>query len=154
MPYAAQAVERRLPPCLRQCIHRTCFAAPHVHPSPSSPRVPPATSPPSYFSDELIDEIASNPRVAKYIDMPLQHISNLVLLGMNRPPREHTTTLLTKLRERIPDLVLRTTFISGEAPTIYSPSCAAWTDGLGTDLGCKARPPRPVPKSQTLGERP
>ncbi|CAL8462163.1 g1694 [Coccomyxa elongata] len=68
---------------------------------------------PSYFSDALIDEIASNPKVCKYIDIPLQHISNLTLLGMNRPPQLHTVTLLQKLRERIPDLALRTTFIAG-----------------------------------------
>ncbi|KAI8463285.1 MAG: hypothetical protein J3K34DRAFT_381047 [Monoraphidium minutum] len=68
---------------------------------------------PSYFTDELIDEIAANPKVAKYIDMPLQHIDNLVLLAMNRPPRQHTVALLDKLRDRIPGLALRTTFISG-----------------------------------------
>lgn len=68
---------------------------------------------PSYFSEELIDEIATNPKVCKYIDIPLQHISNLVLLAMNRPPQQHTVALLRKLRDRIPGLVLRTTFISG-----------------------------------------
>ncbi|PNW82252.1 hypothetical protein CHLRE_06g278142v5 [Chlamydomonas reinhardtii] len=68
---------------------------------------------PSYFNDELIDEIANNPKVCKYLDMPLQHIANLTLLAMNRPPKEHTTKLLAKLRERIPGLALRTTFISG-----------------------------------------
>mmetsp|Transcript_4375 Transcript_4375/g.10937 ORF Transcript_4375/g.10937 Transcript_4375/m.10937 type:complete len:524 (-) Transcript_4375:230-1801(-) len=68
---------------------------------------------PSYFTESLIDEIANNPKVCKYIDMPLQHIDNLVLLGMNRPPRAHTENLLQKLRDRIPGLVLRTTFISG-----------------------------------------
>lgn len=52
-------------------------------------------------------------QVCKYIDIPLQHINNLTLLGMNRPPRAHTENLLLKLRSRIPDLVLRTTFISG-----------------------------------------
>lgn len=52
-------------------------------------------------------------QVCKYIDMPLQHMSNLTLLAMNRPPRQHTEQLLTKLRSRIPGLVLRTTFISG-----------------------------------------
>lgn len=52
-------------------------------------------------------------QVCKYIDIPLQHISNLTLLAMNRPPRAHTETLLRKLRDRIPGLVLRTTFISG-----------------------------------------
>ncbi|GLC40997.1 hypothetical protein PLESTB_000953900 [Pleodorina starrii] len=68
---------------------------------------------PSYFNDALIDEIANNPKVCKYIDMPLQHISNLTLLAMNRPPREHTLRLLSTLRSRIPGLALRTTFISG-----------------------------------------
>ncbi|KAK9906450.1 hypothetical protein WJX75_002013 [Coccomyxa subellipsoidea] len=68
---------------------------------------------PSYFSEALIDEIACNPKVCKYIDIPLQHISNMTLLGMNRPPQHHTVSLLHKLRERIPDLALRTTFIAG-----------------------------------------
>lgn len=68
---------------------------------------------PSYFTDELVQEIATNPKVCKYIDMPLQHISNLTLLAMNRPPRDHTVALIKKLRDNIPDLALRTTFISG-----------------------------------------
>jgi ribosomal protein S12 methylthiotransferase len=68
---------------------------------------------PSYFSEELIDEIANNDKVCKYIDIPLQHMSNLALLAMNRPPRGHTETLLRTLRARIPRLALRTTFISG-----------------------------------------
>ena len=45
---------------------------------------------PSYFSDELIDAIASIDKVCKYIDMPLQHISDPVLKAMNRPPMTHT----------------------------------------------------------------
>ncbi len=52
-------------------------------------------------------------QVCKYIDIPLQHICNLTLLAMNRPPREHTERLLRTLRARIPGLALRTTFISG-----------------------------------------
>lgn len=68
---------------------------------------------PSYFHDELIKEIAVNPKVCKYIDMPLQHISNMTLLAMNRPPKDHTVTLLKKLKDSIPNLALRTTFISG-----------------------------------------
>jgi len=68
---------------------------------------------PSYFTDDLIQAIAEVPQVCKYIDIPLQHISNLTLLRMNRPPRKHTEDLLNKLRDRIPGLVLRTTFISG-----------------------------------------
>ncbi|KAK3280604.1 hypothetical protein CYMTET_11563 [Cymbomonas tetramitiformis] len=68
---------------------------------------------PSYFSDDLIKAIAEVPQVCKYIDIPLQHISNMVLLSMNRPPRGSTEKLLHKLRDNIPGLVLRTTFISG-----------------------------------------
>lgn len=45
--------------------------------------------------------------------MPLQHIANMTLLAMNRPPKAHTLDLLDKLRDRIPDVALRTTFISG-----------------------------------------
>lgn len=68
---------------------------------------------PSYFTDALVDAIASIDKVVKYIDMPLQHISNTTLLAMNRPPRQHTEALLTRLRARIPGLALRTTFICG-----------------------------------------
>ena len=60
-----------------------------------------------------LDVGAGSVQVCKYIDIPLQHISNLTLLSMNRPPQEHTVKLLHKLRSRIPGLVLRTTFICG-----------------------------------------
>ena len=68
---------------------------------------------PSYFSDELITAIADVPQVCKYIDIPLQHITNFEFTRMNRPPRQHAEDLLYKLRDRIPGLALRTTFISG-----------------------------------------
>eukprot|EP00898_Chlorokybus_atmophyticus_P007405 jgi/Chlat1/7666/Chrsp64S07132 len=68
---------------------------------------------PSYFTDDLIDAIADINKVCKYIDIPLQHISDPVLKRMQRPSRPHTASLLAKLRERIPGVVLRTTFISG-----------------------------------------
>lgn len=42
-----------------------------------------------------------------------QHINNLTLLAMNRPPQAHTKNLLQKLRDNIPGLALRTTFIAG-----------------------------------------
>ena len=45
---------------------------------------------------------AAAAQVCKYIDIPLQHISNMTLLRMNRPPRQHTEDLLNKLRDRIP----------------------------------------------------
>ena len=68
---------------------------------------------PSYFDEALIAEIAANPKVCKYVDMPLQHVHNLTLLAMNRPPRAHADGLLGRLRSGIPGLALRTTFISG-----------------------------------------
>jgi ribosomal protein S12 methylthiotransferase len=68
---------------------------------------------PSYFSEELIDAIAGIDKVCKYIDIPLQHLSSSVLARMRRPGGAGTVALLKKLRERIPNLTLRTTFISG-----------------------------------------
>ncbi|KAI0558559.1 Methylthiotransferase [Gracilaria domingensis] len=68
---------------------------------------------PSYFTDELVRAIAELDIVCKYIDIPLQHISDNVLRRMNRPGRKHTEELLKRLREGIPDLALRTTFIVG-----------------------------------------
>lgn len=69
---------------------------------------------PSHFPDDLINEIAENPKICKYIDIPLQHISDSVLKSMRRGiTKRRTIELLYKLRERIPDITLRTTFIVG-----------------------------------------
>ncbi|MBR4642510.1 MAG: 30S ribosomal protein S12 methylthiotransferase RimO [Selenomonadaceae bacterium] len=69
---------------------------------------------PRRFSDELIDLIASEPKICKYVDLPLQHASNKILKRMNRPDtRESIEALLKKIRERIPGVVIRSTFIVG-----------------------------------------
>lgn len=69
---------------------------------------------PSDFTDEMIDAIAENDRIAKYIDIPLQHISDRVLKAMyRRVTRKETEVLLDKLRRRIRGVAIRTTFISG-----------------------------------------
>jgi ribosomal protein S12 methylthiotransferase len=69
---------------------------------------------PSKFPDELIDEIKTNPKVCKYVDIPLQHISDDVLKSMRRGvTAERTRELLKKLRSEIPDITIRTTFIVG-----------------------------------------
>lgn len=69
---------------------------------------------PSHFPDDLITEIAENPRICRYIDIPLQHISDNVLKSMRRGiTRRRTTELLYKLKERVPGITLRTTFIVG-----------------------------------------
>ncbi len=68
---------------------------------------------PSYFSEELIDAIASIDKVVKYIDIPLQHLAPTTLQRMSRPSAKGTLALLRKLRDLVPGLTLRTTFISG-----------------------------------------
>ena len=69
---------------------------------------------PVNFSDELIDQIAGSSKIIPYLDMPLQHINDAVLKRMQRRVnRRQIETLLTKLRERVPNLVLRTTFVVG-----------------------------------------
>ena len=69
---------------------------------------------PMYVSDELIDAIAASKRIVPYLDMPLQHASDHMLKPMQRRVnRADTESLLAKLRERIPGLTMRTTFITG-----------------------------------------
>ncbi len=66
------------------------------------------------FDDELIDEIASNPKIVKYLDIPIQHIDNAILKRMNRRGTgEDIRALFRTLRARIPGLVLRTSLIAG-----------------------------------------
>ncbi len=69
---------------------------------------------PSHFPKDAMDEIANNPKVCKYIDIPLQHISDNVLKSMRRGITKKTTiNLLRELKSKIPNLTLRTTFIIG-----------------------------------------
>ncbi|MFQ5732495.1 MAG: 30S ribosomal protein S12 methylthiotransferase RimO [Planctomycetaceae bacterium] len=69
---------------------------------------------PVHFTDELIATIAASHRIIPYLDMPLQHINDRVLRRMQRRvDRRRTEGLIGKLREAIPNLVLRTTFITG-----------------------------------------
>ena len=69
---------------------------------------------PIHFTDSLIDTIVESPKILPYLDMPLQHISSRVLKRMQRRVNsEQTRELVGKLRERVPNLVLRTTFITG-----------------------------------------
>ena len=69
---------------------------------------------PAHWSDELISAIARNPKMARYVDMPLQHIHPDLLSSMRRETtRGHIVDLIERLRAGIPDLGLRTTFIVG-----------------------------------------
>lgn len=69
---------------------------------------------PMYINDELLATIAGSQRIIPYLDMPLQHINNTMLKRMQRRvTREQTEELIVRMREAIPELVLRTTFITG-----------------------------------------
>ena len=69
---------------------------------------------PDQFDDELIDEIAANEKIVKYLDIPIQHINNGILKRMNRRGTgDDIRALFATLRERIPGLVLRTSLIAG-----------------------------------------
>lgn len=69
---------------------------------------------PGFFTDELIETIAVNPKICKYIDMPLQHSVDAILKRMRRPGRQKDTReLVRKIRENIPHVALRTSIIVG-----------------------------------------
>jgi ribosomal protein S12 methylthiotransferase len=69
---------------------------------------------PAHWSDELIQTIAKCPKVARYVDIPLQHISDHMLSKMNRKTDgKYIRDLLQRMRDGIPDLSIRTTFITG-----------------------------------------
>ena len=69
---------------------------------------------PEEITDELIDTIASEPKVCHYLDIPIQHASDPVLKRMGRRTNEEELRIrIEQLREKIPDICLRTTLISG-----------------------------------------
>ena len=69
---------------------------------------------PDVITDRLIDEIASNDKIIKYLDIPLQHSEDRILKRMNRKgTRKGYLALFEKLRKRIPNIAIRSTFISG-----------------------------------------
>ena len=69
---------------------------------------------PTGFPMEIIHEMKNNPKVCNYLDIPLQHASNNMLKAMKRgATREKTTKLINEVRELIPNIAIRTTFIVG-----------------------------------------
>ena len=69
---------------------------------------------PAQFPDDVLEEMASNPKVCPYLDIPLQHISDRVLGNMHRGVNgEWTRSLISRLREKVPGVVLRTTVMVG-----------------------------------------
>ena len=69
---------------------------------------------PDKITDALVAEMRDNPRILKYIDMPIQHISDNMLRAMNRHgDKQMILDVISKLRREIPDITIRTTFIVG-----------------------------------------
>ncbi|MBR6346526.1 MAG: 30S ribosomal protein S12 methylthiotransferase RimO [Bacteroidales bacterium] len=69
---------------------------------------------PADFPEDVLDEMASNPKVCRYMDIPLQHISDTVLENMHRGVSgKATRELIARMRERVPGVALRTTLIVG-----------------------------------------
>ena len=69
---------------------------------------------PEGITDELIEVVANNKKIAKYFDIPIQHISNSVLKRMNRKTsKENIKNIINKIRKQIPDVTLRTSLIVG-----------------------------------------
>lgn len=69
---------------------------------------------PDRITDELLDTVAEEPKLVKYFDIPLQHVNGDILKRMNRKgDRKSISALIDKIREKIPDVTLRTTLITG-----------------------------------------
>ena len=69
---------------------------------------------PAAFPEDVLDQMANNPKVCRYLDIPLQHISDKVLDNMHRHVTgAWTRELISKMREKVPGVVLRTTMIVG-----------------------------------------
>lgn len=69
---------------------------------------------PERITDELIDTVAEEDKIVKYLDIPLQHCNGEILKNMNRHGnRETLTALINKIRNKIPNIILRTTLITG-----------------------------------------
>ena len=69
---------------------------------------------PDELDDELLEVIASEPKIVKYMDIPIQHVNDTILKKMNRRgTREELDALFAKIRSRIPDVVIRTSLITG-----------------------------------------
>jgi ribosomal protein S12 methylthiotransferase len=94
---------------------------------------------PTDLTDEMIDAIAECPHLVKYIDIPLQHINDRILKAMHRRvTRRETERLLARLRDRIPGVAIRTTFIvgfPGETDAEFEELCAFVRDFGFDNLG-------------------
>ncbi len=97
---------------------------------------------PDRITDKLLDTMASEEKLVHYLDIPLQHCNGDILRNMNRKgDRASLTVLIEKIRDKMPDVILRTTFITGfpgETEENFTELCEFVTE-IGFDrLGCFA----------------
>ena len=97
---------------------------------------------PERITDELLDTMAAQPKIMKYIDIPIQHCNGEVLHNMNRRgDRRSLTELIAKIRTKMPDVAIRTTLITGfpgETEEQFTELCE-FVNEIGFDrLGCFA----------------
>lgn len=97
---------------------------------------------PHRITDELIDVMAREEKICKYLDLPMQHVNGEILRRMNRPGDEQTLSeLVEKLRQRVPGIVLRTTFMTGfpgETEEQFEQLCAFVAKHKLERVGCFA----------------
>ena len=100
---------------------------------------------PDEITDELIDCIARQPKIVKYLDIPLQHISDRILRAMNRRGTgDEIREVIAKLRSRVPGIALRTTFITGfpgETEEDFEELCEFVRETQFERMGCFAFSP-------------
>ena len=126
--------ERRLPELLRELCKIDGFHWVRVH-----------YLYPDEITDELIDVIASEEKIVKYLDIPIQHVNDEILKRMNRRgDKAFLSELLNKLRAKIPGLVLRTSLIAGlpgEGEKEFEELCAFLREHKLERVGCFAFSP-------------
>ncbi|MBO5929119.1 MAG: 30S ribosomal protein S12 methylthiotransferase RimO [Clostridia bacterium] len=100
---------------------------------------------PEHVTDKLLTVMAKYDKIVKYMDLPIQHASGKVLKAMNRPGNcESLTALMAHVREMVPDIVLRTTVMTGfpgETEEDFEQLCAFIKDVRFERLGCFAFSP-------------
>lgn len=112
---------------------------------------------PEHISEELLDVMARQPKIAKYMDIPLQHASGRVLHTMNRPgDAQSLTALMERIRKKVPGIVLRTTVMvgfPGETEDDFEQLCAFLKKVKFEKLGCFIFSPEEGTPAERLPDR-
>ncbi len=111
---------------------------------------------PKTLDDSVLELMASEPRFVSYVDIPLQHVSRTILSGMRRggDPASYLA-LLGRMRGKVPDIAIRTTFIvgfPGEEEAEFRELCEFVRSAEFENLGAFTYSPEPASKSEPLGD--